>query len=75
MKKGYFKNVVNEAYVTGQPAPKRFNVGDVVTLEGDKDGWIIMGIVPGDEGDEYYLQQLGEEGVKTTYEEILEENP
>jgi hypothetical protein len=65
----------NESVESLQPEPKQFKVGDVVTLEGDKDGWIIMNIVPGDEGDEYYLMQLGEEGVQTTYEEILAENP
>jgi hypothetical protein len=75
MKKGYFRNVVNESYVTGQPAPRRFNVGDIVTYEGNKDGWMIMDIRPGDEGDEYYLQELGEGGAVTTLEGILEENP
>jgi hypothetical protein len=71
MKKGYFKSVVNEAYVTGQPAPKQFKVGDIVNYEGEEDGWVIVGI----QGNEYYLYELGKEGVRATLKDLLAENP
>lgn len=70
MKKSYFRNVVNESYI--QPKQGRtFNVGDIVTLEGNENGWIITGI----EGNEYYLMELGEEGITTTLEQLQAENP
>lgn len=70
MKKGYFKNVVNESYI--QPKQGRiFEVGDIVTYEGNEDGWVITGI----NGDKYALMEIGEEGVFATLEELQAENP
>ena len=70
MKKSYFRNVINESYI--QPKQGRtFEVGDIVTYEGDEDGWVITGI----DGDEYALMEIGEEGVFATLEDLQAENP
>lgn len=56
-----------------KPIPKlrkEFKVGDVVNYEGDKDGWVIIGI----DGDEYHLAELGEDAVVTTLDQLLAEN-
>lgn len=63
-----FKKYISEAELPQQG--RTFNVGDVVTLEGNENGWIITGI----KGDEYYLMELGEEGVVASLEQLQAEN-
>lgn len=64
------KKACNESYI--QPKQGRtFEVGDIVTYEGNEDGWVITGI----DGNEYALMEIGEEGVFATLEELQAENP
>ena len=64
-----FKKYIKEAELPQRG--RNFEVGDIVTLEGNENGWIITGI----KGNEYYLMELGEEGVVTSIEQLQAENP
>lgn len=64
-----FKKYIGEAEIPQQG--RTFEVGDIVTYEGDEDGWVITGI----NGNEYALMEIGEEGVFATLEDLQAENP
>lgn len=74
----FFKVLIAWSKETGVKLPstipqqgRTFEVGDIVTYEGDEDGWVITGI----DGNEYALMEIGEEGVFATLEELQAENP